>query len=164
MGILTSPTMLISVFQTLDHLHISNSDIQHPRGIIKATSTSIVFLDFGTLSPHLTFTSQFPPSSPNYGCSSGISFFQSLIPTILVHTITCVHAKNVPNFLSICISIILCYRFLLFLFLFFLLCSPSSLVAVGFASRPSVQTLLTTLNLSLVTSTSIFGYSVLQSL
>ena len=37
-------------------------------------------------------------------------------------------------------------------------------MAVGFASRPSVQTLLTTLNLSLVTSTSIFGYSVLQKL
>ena len=51
---------------------------------------------------------------------SGISFFQSLIPTILVHTITCVHAKNVPSFLSICISIILCYKFLFFYFFVFL--------------------------------------------
>ena len=141
--------MLISVFQTLDHLHISNSDIQHPRGIIKATSTSIVFLDFGTLSPHLTFTSQFPPSRSKLRLFFWNQFLSKFDPynTCTYHYLCpCQKCSKLP------------------VNIFFLLCSPSSLVAVGFASRPSVQTLLTTLNLSLVTSTSIFGYSVLQSL
>ena len=74
------------------------------------------------------------------------------LPSLTIHQASCQYA-----FQSFC------YRFFFFFF-FFLSCSPSSLVAVGFASRPSVQTLLTTLNLSLVTFTSIFVYSVLQSL